>query len=101
MSLYAVQKLLYELNKDRTLQESFKAGPEQVLDGRDLTGEERTAILQPDVGLLYVMGVNGQILMHFAAFSGQEWNTYIEAMREGVRAHGPVRDGIYAMTTEA
>ena len=29
------------------------------------------------------------------------WADYIEAMREGVRRHGPVRAGVYAMTTSA
>ena len=37
--------------------------------------------------------------MHFAALLGMPWADYIEAMREGVRRHGPVRAGIYAMTT--
>jgi len=33
------------------------------------------------------------------ALLGMPWADYIEAMREGVRRHGPVRAGIYAMTT--
>jgi hypothetical protein len=37
--------------------------------------------------------------MHFAALLGMPWADYIESMREGVRRHGPVRAGIYAMTT--
>jgi hypothetical protein len=37
--------------------------------------------------------------MHFAALLGMPWADYIEAMREGVRRYGPVRAGIYAMTT--
>ena len=39
------------------------------------------------------MGVNGQLLMHYAALRGFEWNAYIEAMHEGERKYGPVRDG--------
>jgi hypothetical protein len=50
--------------------------------------------------LLYVLGVNGQILMHYAALKGFEWNEYLDAMRQGVVDHGPVRAGLYAMTTE-
>jgi Aromatic-ring-opening dioxygenase LigAB, LigA subunit len=100
VSLYAVQKVLYELNRDPQLQASYRDDPASVLTGRDLTGEERGALLGKDIGLLYVLGVNGQILMHYAAFCGMEWNDYLEAMRNGVREHGPVRDGIYAMTTE-
>ena len=63
------------------------------------TAEEREAFLAGDVGKLYVLGANGQLLMHFAALLGMPWADYIEAMREGVRRHGPVRAGIYAMTT--
>jgi len=39
--------------------------------------------------------VNGQILMHYAAFIGQEWDEYIQAMKDGLTKHGQVRDGIY------
>jgi len=45
-----------------------------------------------------VLGVNGQILMHYAALCGVEWSDYLERMRAGIREHGPVRDGIYTMT---
>ncbi|MCI4431579.1 MAG: aromatic ring-opening dioxygenase subunit LigA, partial [Burkholderiales bacterium] len=46
-----------------------------------------------------VLGANGQLLMHFAAFLGLPWAGYIQAMRDGVARHGPVRAGVYAMTT--
>ena len=48
---------------------------------------------------MYVLGTNGQLLMHFAAYLGMPWADYIEAMRDGVARHGPVRAGVYAMTT--
>lgn len=99
MSLYQLSKLLYELNRDDALKARFRDAPESVADGYALTAEERTAVLQPDIGLLYVLGVNGQILMHYAAFCGIEWSDYLQRMRDGVKAHGPVRAGIYAMTT--
>ena len=69
-------------------------------DGGDfeLTDEEQAALRAPDIGLLYVMGVNGQILMHYAALRGFEWDTYIQAMRDGLEAHGPVRSGLYLTT---
>ena len=97
MSLYYVQKLLYQLNRDPAVRKRFEASREDVLADYELTGEERAAILEGDVGLLYVMGVNGQILMHYAALLGQPWDVYINAMREGVRKHGPVRAGLYSM----
>ena len=44
------------------------------------------------------LGVNGQILMHFAALHQIEWADYLQRMRDGVEKHGPVREGVYAMT---
>ena len=98
VSLYYVQKLLYQLNRDPRVRERFRKDMDDVLGDYDLTEEELAAIRKPDIGLLYVMGVNGQILMHYAAMCGYEWKQYIEAMREGIRQHGPVRAGLYAMT---
>ena len=99
MSLYHVQKLLYQLNRDVELRRRFAADSEAVIVQYELAAEEREAIRAPDIGLLYVLGVNGQLLMHYA-LRGFEWGAYIEAMREGVRRHGPVRAGIYAMVPE-
>ena len=98
MSLYQVQKFLYTLNRDGRVQEEFRNDPERLLADYDLSGEEREALADGDVGLLYVLGVNGQILMHYAAFLGIPWFDYLELMRDGVRRHGPVRAGVYAMT---
>lgn len=100
MSLYYTQKLLFQLNRDSEVQRRFQADFEGLLAGYDLTEEERSAFRARDVGLLYVLGVNGQLLMHYGALIGLEWNEYLDAMRQGVARHGPVRAGIYAMTTE-
>ena len=97
MSLYQLSKLLYHLNRDEALKLGFKAEPEAAIALYALSEEERRAVLEPDIGLLYVLGVNGQILMHFAAFCGIEWSDYLQRMRDGIRQHGPVRAGIYAM----
>jgi hypothetical protein len=95
MSLYYVQKLLYQLNRDPAVRQRFDGDFPSLLADYELTEEERRAISDPDIGLLYVMGVNGQILMHYAALRGYEWNAYIEAMREGESRYGPVRTGLY------
>jgi len=71
---------------------------EALLAEYELTEEETTALRTGDVGKLYVLGVNGQILMHFAALLGIEWFDYLQRMRDGVTTHGPVRAGVYAMT---
>ncbi|HEX7761614.1 MAG TPA: aromatic ring-opening dioxygenase subunit LigA [Caulobacteraceae bacterium] len=99
MSLYQLSKLLFTLNRDEAVKQRFRDDPEAVADGYALTPEERGAFLKPDIGLLYVLGVNGQILMHYAALRGVAWADYLQLMRDGVRIHGPVRAGLYAMTT--
>ena len=98
MSLYYTQKFLYELNRDENRQRKYRSDLDELLGQYDLSDEEATALREGDIGLLYVLGVNGQILMHYAAFLGIEWFDYLEMMRAGVAKHGPVRDGVYAMT---
>ena len=99
MSLYSLQKLLFHLNRDPQVKRRFEADLDGLLADYDLTGEEREAITGRDIGKLYVLGVNGQLLMHLSSQIGQPWAEYIAAMREGVARYGPVRAGIYAMTT--
>ncbi len=99
MSLYALQKLLYHLNRDPRVKARFREDLDGLLGEYELTTEERQAIAGHDIGKLYVLGVNGQLLMHLSSQIGQPWPEYIAAMREGVAKYGPVRAGIYAMTT--
>lgn len=96
MSLYYTQKLIFQLNRDPAARRRLEADIDGLLAEYELTDEERSAIREPDIGLLYVMGVNGQLLMHYAALRGYEWSAYIEAMREGERRYGPVRTGLYS-----
>jgi hypothetical protein len=99
MSLYQLQKFLFDINRDRDLQRQCRADLPRILDRYDLSVEERSALEAGDIGLIYVLGANGQLLMHYAAFLGMPWADYIAAMRSGVSRHGPVRAGVYAMTT--
>ena len=96
MTLYKLQKLLYELNRDPHVQEAFLNDRECLLAEYRLSDEEAEAIRSDDVGKLYILGVNGQILMHFAAWRGLAWDEYIQAMKEALAEHGQVKAGIYA-----
>jgi hypothetical protein len=98
VSLYYVQKFLFELNRDPARQATYEADRAGALDGYDLTDDERAALIEPDIGFLYHLGVNGQILMHFAALHGIAWADYLQRMRDGIATHGPVREGVYAVT---
>ncbi len=95
MSLYYVQKLLYQLNRDPAVRERFESDLPRLLKDYRLTEEEQAAIEQPDIGMLYILGVNGQLLMHYAAMHGYEWDEYLNAMREALKQHGQVRAGLY------
>jgi hypothetical protein len=96
MSLYSIQKLIYQLNREPAIRARHESDLDGLLAEYELTEEESRAIREPDIGLLYVMGVNGQLLMHYAALRGFEWSRYIEAMKEGERKYGPVRSGLYS-----
>lgn len=100
VSLYQVQKFLFDINRDRAVQQQYHADLAGLLDRYDLSAEERGAIAARDIGLIYVLGANGQLLMHYAAFVGMPWADYIAAMRDGVAKHGAVRAGLYHMTTD-
>jgi hypothetical protein len=102
VSLYGMQKFLYHLNRDPKVQSRFRGERKErddLLAEYPLDDEERGAIERGDIGLIYVLGANGQLLMHFAAFLGMAWPDYIQSMRDGIATHGPVRAGVYAMTT--
>ena len=96
MSLYVLQKVIYQVNRDSVSMTRFQEDALSVADDYELTNEERNALVKQDIGLLYVLGVNGQLLMHFAAACGYEWGAYLDAMREGLAIYGPVREGLYA-----
>jgi hypothetical protein len=98
MSLYQLQIFLYVLNRDEGVQQKYRDDLESLIGEFDLSDEEANALREGDIGLLYVLGVNGQILMHYAAFLGIEWFDYLDMMRDGIDQYGPVRDGVYTMT---
>ena len=100
MSLYFVQKILYQINRDSHTRKRFDTNFDELLEEYELSNEEIEALRKPDIGLLYIMGVNGQILMHYAAHCAYEWNEYLETMRNGLAKHGPVRAGLYATVWE-
>ncbi len=103
MTLYAVQKYLYELNRSSERQAEHLADASVAVEafraaGASLSDDEVAALVEPDIGKLFHLGVNGQILMHFAALHQIEWQDYLQRMRDGVARYGPVREGVYAMT---
>ena len=88
MSVYYLDKLMYQLNRDPVVQARYKEDREALLEEYRLTDEERQAVLDEDIGKLYSLGNQPQLLMHFAALVGYAWMDYIEAMREGAKKYG-------------
>jgi len=99
VSLYQLQKFLFDINRDSGVQQQYRSGLDGLLDRYELSVEERAAVASGDIGLIYVLGANGQLLMHYAAFLGMPWADYIRALRDGVAKHGQVRAGVYTMST--
>ena len=98
MSLYYVQKFLFEFNRDPRIQEAYDADRVAATEDYQLSDEERAALVEPDFGKLFHLGVNGQILMHFGAYHQVPWQDYLGQLAAGVEKYGPVREGVYAVT---
>jgi hypothetical protein len=70
MSLYQMQKFLFDINRDPGGAAANSSPTALPCSSYELTPEERGAIVGGDIGLIYVLGANGQLLMHYRrAFS--------------------------------
>lgn len=81
MSLYRVQKLLFNLNNDTAARKRFEAERDALLAEYALTDEERRALAEADVGRLHLMGVHPLLLAPFAGRSGLKWPDYLAALK--------------------
>lgn len=100
MSLYQVQKLLYEINRSTATQALLKTDKATLLGNYRLTEEEQAAFATNDVGLLYVLGAHPSLLIHFAGVVGIPLTEHRETLRDGVRRYGPVRGGLMAQVPD-
>lgn len=65
MSLYQLQKLIYEVNRNSERKEEYRKDSSSFASRYDLTPEEREAILRLDVRTLYKLGVHPLLLRPF------------------------------------
>ena len=74
MSLYAVNKVVKLLTHDEnpTARRLWLERPEVLLEGMDLSAEERRALLQPDIAAIYSMGAHPALLPSFMAIRDKE-----------------------------
>lgn len=81
MSLYALQKLIRDINRDPTVRAGFMRQPPEIPAGYDLTLPERAALEARDWGALYRMGVHGLLLRPFSILHQLPEAAYLAAIR--------------------
>jgi hypothetical protein len=82
MSIYALQKLIRDVNRDARLRESYFAGPERFVTDYELTDAERSALLSVDLTKLYALGVHGLLLKPFSILHSIPEPEYLAKIRE-------------------
>ena len=83
MSLYALQKLIRDVNRKPASREAFFQSPDKFAAGYDLATSEREALLKRDVRTLYAMGVHGLLLRPFTLLHQMPEPDYLKAIRGG------------------
>lgn len=79
--MYDLQKLLWEVRKDPSLAERFRAEPDAVLDEYGIGGPERTAMRDLDFKALYERGANPYLLYFCALQIGVGRTEYYARIR--------------------
>jgi len=81
MSLYSLQKLIRDVNRNPQRREAYFHSPAKFADGYDLAQRERDALLNLDMGELYGMGVHGLLLRPFTILHKVAEPDYLKAIR--------------------
>lgn len=81
MSLYALQKLIREINRNPGVRTRFFDEPEGLLAEHELTEQESTALAARDYRRLYALGVHGLLLRPFSILHKVPEPDYLEAIR--------------------
>ena len=82
MSLYALQKLIRDVNRKPDCRTAYFASPGEVASKYELSEEERAAFLGLDVGRLYALGVHGLLLRPFTLLHKMPEPDYLKAIRQ-------------------
>ena len=81
MSLYALQKLIRDVNRKPACRDAFFRSAETFAAGYDLAADERAAVTGMNVGELYAMGVHGLLLRPFTLLHNMPEPDYLKAIR--------------------
>lgn len=82
MSLYQVQKLLFNIHNNLTLRAEYTSSPETVMADYKLAESEAQALLDKDMRALYRMGVNPWLLLQYANITGVNTQDYLRQIRK-------------------
>lgn len=83
MSIFNVNFLCREVLRDHAFRAAMKADPAKALADKDLTAEERNALIAGDVGKLFRSGANAFLMAYLARFEvcGLNVEIYNQRMR--------------------
>src|SRR5580704_14243144 len=81
MSLYALQKLIRDVNRKPACREAYFGSAATFAQSYDLTEDERTALVDMNVNQLYAMGVHGLLLRPFTLLHKMPEPDYLRAIR--------------------
>jgi hypothetical protein len=81
MSVYALQKLIRDVNRKPECREAFFAGPAAFANRYELTESERAALLTLDVQRLYALGVHALLLRPFTILHKMPEPDYLKSIR--------------------
>ena len=81
MSLYALQKLIRDVNRNPQRRDAYFGSPARFAEAYELTPRERDALLKLDMGALYGMGVHGLLLRPFTILHKVAEPDYLKAIR--------------------
>lgn len=81
MSLYQVQKLLFNVHNNLDLRKNYLSDPEKIAKEYDLSDKERRVLRSKNIGSLYRMGVHPWLLFQFAQIVGLTEPEYLRQIR--------------------
>jgi hypothetical protein len=81
MSLYALQKLIRDVNRKPACRDAYFQSAEKFAETYDLGDDERVALVSMNVGALYAMGVPGLLLRPFTLLRNMPEPDYLKAIR--------------------
>jgi hypothetical protein len=97
VSLYQLNKIMYLLEVDAAFLALMKSDPAGAIAGYDLSAHERSAVLNGEVGDLYLMGVNAFMLDSVARHEllGQNRESYMAKVRAAAEQQHATEMGAY------